>query len=279
VVENASDLLLRPDGEVRELVQTALLQEQGLRDIARYVAILRAIGRGRTELNEVAQGTGMSADNTLRDKLNRLISLDYLTAGRNLGARPKEAYRYRVADPAFRFYYDFVAPLESALATQDPHAVWKSHIASNLDTYMGLVFESVAEEAYYRLQSTLELPLVKEWGRWEGLDRNRKPLEIDIASVLMDGRILTGAVKWNRRKVDIAVHTEHLAMIDRLAQSGLAWAHEASKPSSPLLYVASGGFTDRFRQAAMASRDEVYLWTLNDVYAGGVTVSSGQRLV
>jgi uncharacterized protein len=267
VADNASDLLLRPDGEVRELVQTALLQEQGLRDIPKYVAILRAIGRGRTGLNDIAQGTGMDADNTLREKLKRLISLDYVTAGRNLAAKAKEAYRYRVADPAFRFYYDFVAPLESALATQNPRAVWKAHIEPNLDTYMGLVFESLVEQAYYRLQRSREMPLVREWGRWEGLDRRREPLEIDIASVLMDGRVLTGAIKWNRRAVDVDVHTEHLSMIDRLAQSGVGWAHEARKSSSPLLYVASGGFSDRFKQAALASREEVHLWTLDDLYA------------
>lgn len=266
IAENASELLLRPDGEVRELVQTALLQEQGLRDIPKYIAILRAIGRGRTELNEIAQGTGMTADNSLREKLNRLISLDYVTSSRNLGAKAKEAYRYRVADPAFRFYYDFVAPLETALATQDPDSVWEAHIAPNLDGYMGLVFESIVEEGYYRLQSSLGMPLVREWGRWEGSDRNRKPLEIDIASLLMDGQVLTGAIKWNRDELDVSVHAEHLSMIDRLAQSGVAWAHEARKPTSPLLYVASGGFSDRFQQAALASRDEVYLWDLGDVY-------------
>lgn len=267
VAENASELLLRPDGEVRELVRTALTQEQGLRDIPKYVAILRAIGRGRTELNEIALGTGLTPDNALRDKLNRLIDLDFVTAGRNLGAKAKEAYRYRIADPAFRFYYDFVAPLESALETQPPDAVWTSRVEPSLDTYMGSVFEGVVEEAYYRLQAALDLPLVKEWGRWEGLDRNRNALEIDIASVLMDGRILTGAIKWNRRKVDVDVHTAHFEMIDRLAQSGVRWAHEARKPSSPLLYAAAGGFTERFRQAALASRDEVYLWTLDDLYA------------
>jgi hypothetical protein len=267
VAENAWDLVLRPDGEVRELIQTALLQEQGLRDIPKYVAILRAIGRGRTELNEVAQATGLTADNSLREKLQRLIGLDYVRAGRNLGAKPKEAYRYRIADPAFRFYYDAVAPLESALATQDPRAVWEGHIAPNLDAYMGLVFESIVEEAYYRRQPTMEMPLVREWSRWEGLDHNRKPLEVDIAAVLMDGRVLTGAVKWNRTELDIGIHTQHLAMIDRLAQSGVRWAHEARRPSSPLLYVASNGFSDRFRQAVTAAHDEVYLWTLGDIYA------------
>ena len=46
----------------------------------------------------------------------------------------------------------------------------------------------------------------------------------------------------------------------------MGWANEARKPSSPLLYVASDGFTDRFLQAAKAARDEVYLWTLRDLY-------------
>jgi len=266
VAENAWNLLLRPDGEVRELVQTALLQEQGLRDIPKYAAILRAIGRGRTALNEIAQGTGLAADSSLRDKLERLIGLDYVTARRNLGAKSKEPYRYRVADPAFRFYYDFVAPLESALATQDPRAVWKAHVAPNLDAYMGLVFEGVVEEAYFRLQDAHQLPLVREWGRWEGQDRSRQPLEIDVASVLMDKRVLTGAVKWSQSRVDVNVHTNHLAMLDRLAEAGVGWANEARKPSSPLLYVASDGFTDRFLQAAKAARDEVYLWTLRDLY-------------
>lgn len=264
--ENAMTLMLHPAGEVRELVRTALLQEQGLREIPKYVAIMRAIGRGRTELNEIAQATGLEADTALRDKLDRLMELDYVHAGRNLGARSNERYRYRVADPAFRFYYDFVAPLESVLATQDPSMVWERHIGPNLDAYMGLIFEGIVEEAYYRLQGHLGLPLVREWGRWEGVDRKREPLEIDVASILMDKRVLTGAIKWCRDPIDVEVHTRHMNMLDRLSQAGVGWAHEAKKPRSPLLYVAANGFTDRFVQAATATRDEVYLWTLEEIF-------------
>lgn len=266
VAANAVSLMLHPEGEVRELVRTALLQEQGLREIQKYVAILRAIGRGRTDLNEIAQATGLEADTALRDKLERLIELDYVKAGRNLGAKSRERFRYRVADPAFRFFYNFVAPLESVLATQDPTPVWERHIQPNLDAYTGLIFEGVVEEAYYRLQPLLDLPLVREWGRWEGVDRNRQPLEIDIAAVLMDRRVLTGAIKWWRDPVDVDVHTRHLEMLDRLSQAGIGWAHEAKKPAAPLLYVAANGFTDRFVQAARATRDEVYLWTLDDIF-------------
>jgi uncharacterized protein len=264
--ENIIYLMLQPTGEVRELVRTALLQEQGLRDIPKYAAILRAIGRGRTELNEIAQAAGLEKDTAMRDKLERLITLDYVRAGRNLGAARTAPFRYRVSDPAMRFYYDVVAPLESALATQNPASVWRDHIAPNFDSYMGHIFETIVEEAYFRLQEALGLPLVAEWGRWEGADRERKPLEVDIASELIDKRVLTGAIKWRRNEVDVHVHNEHLSMLTRLAQSGVAWAHRALDPESPLLYVASNGYTDRFRRAAEATREEVCLWTLDDLY-------------
>ncbi|MEX0746526.1 MAG: ATP-binding protein, partial [Rhodothermales bacterium] len=52
LAENVVKLMLNPSGEVRELVQSALYQEQGLRSIPKYVAILRAIGHGRTEQNQ-----------------------------------------------------------------------------------------------------------------------------------------------------------------------------------------------------------------------------------
>jgi hypothetical protein len=258
--------MLHPSGEVRELVQTALLQEQGLREIPKYTAILRAIGHGRTELNDIAQAAGLEKGNPLRDKIERLIDLDYVRAGRNLGAKRTSAFRYRVSDPAMRFFYDVVAPMESALATQNPAAVWRAHIAPHFDTYMGHIFETIVEEAYYRLQEPLGLPLVEEWGRWEGVDSARRSVEVDVATALIDKRVLTGAIKWSRTAVDVQVHTNHLSMLTRLADAGVAWAHRALEPESPLLYVASNGFTDRFRRAAEASREEVYLWTLGDLY-------------
>lgn len=264
--QNVIDLMLRPSGEVRELVQTALVQEQGLRNIPKYTAIMRAIGSGRTELKEIAQATGIDLGPSLREKLERLIQLDYVKVSRNLGAKPKEPYRYRLSDPAMRFHFDRVAPLESTLATQSPAQVWERHIEPRLDAYMGFIFEGMAEQAYYRLAESLGLPLVREWGRWEGADRDRKPLEVDIASILLDGRVMTGAVKWNRRPVGEELHTRHLEMLERLANSGIGWAHEARKGEAPLLYVAAGGFTDRFRRVALASRKEVYLWTLEELY-------------
>ena len=134
---------------------------------------------------------------------------------------------------------------------------------------MGHVFERVAEEAFYRKQGALGLPLVRNWGRWEGKDHRRTPLEIDIVARLTEGRVLTGAVKWNRTPVGMAVHTHHLDALRRLSESGVKWAHEAQQQNSPLLYVAAGGFSPEFRQTATASRATVYLWSLDELYQDG----------
>lgn len=108
--------------------------------------------------------------------------------------------------------------------------------------------------------------MIREWSRWEGSDRNGNPLEIDIAAPLTDGRVLTGAVKWNSKPLDARWHFHHLEAIDRLAASGIKWAYEARKPDSPLLYLAAGGFTKQFLSAARSSRDEVYCWSLAEVF-------------
>lgn len=264
--DNAAHLALAPRGEVRGLVETAVLQEQELRHIPKYQAILRAIGGGGTDLNEIGQKAGLPSDTTLRDKVERLVGLGYVRQYRNLGAGSTVPFRYRIADPAFAFYYEFVPRHEAALERTEATQIWRQAIGPRLDGYLGPVFERIAEQAYYRLQPRLRLPVVNEWGRWEGKDRDGNSLELDIAATLTDGRVLTGAVKWNTRPLDRKWHFHHLQTLDRLARSGVKWAHAARRPEAPLLYVAAGGFTREFEVVARASRDQVHLWTLHDLY-------------
>jgi uncharacterized protein len=266
LAESATSLMLAPRGEVRGLVETAILQEQGLRDVKKYQAILRAIGAGSTELNEIGQRAGLPGDTTLRDKIERLVALGYVGQDRNIGAGSTVPFRYRIADPAFAFYYEFVAQHEAALERSDPARLWRQVIEPRLDDYMGHAFERIATEAYMRLGPRLRLPIPREWGRWEGKDREGKSLEMDIVAPLTDGRVLTGGVKWNRKSLDREWHFHHMEMLDRLALSGVKWAHAARRSDAPLLYVAAGGFSKAFVSAARASRDEVYLWTLADLY-------------
>ena len=266
LAENVTQLMLAPSGEVRELVRTAIVQEQGLRDTPRYVAILRAIAAGRTDLNEIGQGAGLSEDTGLRDKIERLTTLGYVRPERNLGARQKAPFRYRLADPAHMFFYEFVARYETALERNDARELWRKHVEPAFDTYMGHVFERIAEQAYTRLRNRFDLPMVREWGRWEGRDRAGEPLEIDIACTLTDGGVMTGGVKWNARPLGAEWIQHHLRMLDRLADAGVTWAHIAREPESPLIFVAAGGWTPAFEQAARTAHRTVILWTLDDLY-------------
>lgn len=266
LAENVARQVLSPRGPVRMQVETALDQERGLREVAKYRGIVRAIADGRTSLNEIAQGSGLSADTGLRTKLDTLMALGYVERRRNLGAPRNAPYHYRLADPAFRFYYGVVSRLQAELERSDPLRVWGAHVEGSLDAYMGLAFESLAEQAYYRLAPRRGLPMVRQWARWEGTDRWGKQLEVDVAALLADGRVLTGCVKWNRRPLGPHVHFSHLDAVDRLAASGIAWAHRAREPSAPILYVAAGGFSEAFAAAAGESGRDVILWTLDDLY-------------
>lgn len=266
LAENVARTMLAPRGEVRGLIETAIVQEQGLRDIAKYQAIMRAIGSGCTELNQIGQRAGLPTDTALREKIERLVDLGYVRSHRNLGAGSTVPFRYALSDPAFAFYYEFVSPHITALERTDPTYVWNQVIAPRLDVYMGHMFERITEQAYTRLQPHYDLPVIREWSRWEGRDRNGKALEIDIAAPLTDNRVLTGAVKWNSKPLEAQWHFHHLEALDRLAESGIKWAHEAKRPHSPLMYVAAGGFTKEFLSAARASRETVYCWTLADIF-------------
>lgn len=139
--------------------------------------------------------------------------------------------------------------------------------ARRFDGYIGDVSERIAEQAYHRLQPRLDLPLVGDWGRWEGQDSERDSLELDIVAPLIDGRVLTGGVKWNTKPIPVEWNRRHMEGVQRLASSGVQWAHAAAEPRSPLLWVAAGGFEPEFVQAIRTERDEVYLWDLVALYS------------
>jgi AAA+ ATPase superfamily predicted ATPase len=259
--------VLSPNGNVRIQVETAIAQEHGLRELSEYNAILSAIGTGATQRNEIAMQTGLAQTFAFRTRLEKLVALGLIEATRNFDAASSEAYRYRVSDPALRFYYGLVARYRSELELDDPMEIWRKHIAQELDAYMSLVFERVTRQAYIRLRQRLELPIVREWGRWEGLDRDRHQVEIDVVARRTDGGMLTGAVKWNARPVGVSLHNKHLDMLRRLSESGHSWAREALAPGAIFLYLAAGGFTPAFLRQAEAEGISVIAWTLDDLYS------------
>jgi uncharacterized protein len=266
--DNITELLLSPAGEVRLQVETALAQEEGLQNLTRYRAILAAVGIGRRTVGSVASVLHANADSNFRRMVERLVDLGYLEAARNFEETGTHAVRYRVADPALRMYYGLILPNESAIASAGAATVWRERLAkTQFPVYVGQhVFEDVVRQAYFRFQNVRDMPLVESWGRWEGQDRTKEPLEIDVVARLLDGTMLTGAAKIRNRAADASVFLQHLRDLGRLADSGKGWAKEAMQKKAPKLFVSSSGFKDSFKSAAMDSGHEIICWTLDDVF-------------
>lgn len=265
---NIVRLLLDPRGEVRLQLETALRQEEGLRDFTKYQGILGAVGLKRREVGEIAAAFGQEADTGLRRMIAQLVELGLLEAQRNFEEAKNQAVRYRIADPALRFHFGLVMPNESAIAVSGAEAVWRERLArQTFPAYVGKeVFEDVVRQGYFRHRSGHGLPPVEVWGRWEGQDRNRRDAEVNLVARLLDGRVMTGSVTFQRRAADATMLIEHLDALRRLADSGRAWAHEALRPDAPILFVSAGGYKDSFREVAGDVGREVVPWTLDELF-------------
>lgn len=267
LAEEIVRLHLDRHGEVRHLLETSLDQEESLRELPSYRAITRVVAAGATTLNEIAQRTGLAHDTALREKLKRLVSLGYLEEVTNFGRTRTTARRYAVADPAQRFQQRFVEPNTSMLEMFGPEHVWKEVVEPNFDTYMGHIFERIVGQAYVRLAPRKGLPLLREWSRWEGPVRGGGAAEVDVVAPLAEeGRLLTGSIKWGRRPRPVRDFFDHRTALERIAESGHVWARRALDPSSPMIFVAAGGFAPGFEEAVREEERQVFLWTLADLY-------------
>lgn len=267
--ENIVRHLLAPDGRVREQIETAIDQELGLRDVSTYRGILAAVGQGRPTGGEIASAIGSDYDTPLRRKLERLVRLEYLERIRNFGAAANEPYSYRLADFAFRFHYGLVVPNESAIETAGARSVWQERIEPDAwPTYIGQhVFEDVVRQAYLHLQDDRDVPTVGEWGYWQGQTPNGEPVEIDAVCRLLDGRAMTGSVKYRSRPASASVWTDHVQSLTRLRDSGRKWVHEALEPDAPFLFVSRSGFTESFHEIRGEHPERpVISWTLEDLF-------------
>lgn len=259
-------------GEVHLQVQHIIEQERGIRQPAEYRAVLAAIADGATVLNEITQTAGLGERvHVARRAVDVLEGLELIARGRNFASPPKAPYRYRISDHAVRFWYRFVHPNRGRLELGDEAEVWRSRVERFLDDYMGRVFEAICAEGFFRRHRSWGLPAAREWARWEGQDRNRRSIEIDVVARLDDGGLLVGEIKWSRRAMDRDQHLALLRDLQDLAASGQGWAKEAleHRPLLRFAYFSAAGFTDEF-QSKEGDEDQIRLVALEDLYSEDV---------
>jgi hypothetical protein len=262
--------LLSPSGEVHLQLETLIEQERGIRSVAEHRAVLSAVAAGYTGVAEIAQAAGFAGRrHAAVHVLDTLQKLEIVFRERNFDARRTTPWRFRLGDPAIRFWHRFVLPERARLERGEAGRVYAERVRPALDTYMGHVFERIVHDALARLLERWDLPGAVETARFEGQDRNRRPIEIDLVARTHDGRVLAGEVKWSSSPVGPALHAGLLRNLEDLAASGQGWAREALDPgtSAGTLFVSAAGFTRDF-QALARKRGDIRLLSLEDLRAG-----------
>ncbi len=242
--------ILSRRGEVHLQINSLFEQEKGIHDPGAYHAILSAIAAGNRTVNEIATVSGVQGKNNTitRDKLTRLMDLFLVDREKNCDAK-KGPYRYYILDHGVRFWYKYVLPNRSRIELGYEEEVWDHQVAPSLNTYIGHVFEHVCRESFVHYHQNWELSIYDSWGRWEGQDRNRKDIEIDIVARLVSGLRLTGEIKWSSSSVDVGLYYEHKNNLEALSSSGRKWAHQALKEGGQI-YFSAAGFSKQFQELA-----------------------------
>ena len=161
---------------------TFLLREE-LREVPNYHAVLMALAQGSAPLKELSSRTGLPVPN-LRHYLGELVELGYVRRRFPLTAKPpgRRTVRYVLEDPLLRFWFRFVFPHTSLLASAGPEATFAEVVKPALDAYFGHAFEVLCREA---------LPLLYEADglrtRFEVGEFWSKQAQIDVVGLRDDG--------------------------------------------------------------------------------------------
>jgi len=269
--EAVARTMLSPRGPVYSRVDTLLARMPDIRRPGTYRAVMTAVAGGARETHEVARRAGLGDRPTVaRRALETLEARGLIRRRRNMGAGKRAAWKSRITDPAVRFWSHFAHRHRHQLAVGQPADVWRDAVTPRLDEFMKVAFEQIAEQAFARFHEQWGLPAPARWQRWRGTDRNDRPITIDIACELTDGRCLTGQVVWSSEPVDVDLHFHLERDLETLAGLGEDWADAALDPdrSRGHLYVSAGGFTDHFRDRADTS-PRLHLKSLEDLYPEG----------
>ncbi len=202
--DNMIDLFFSASGRLFEEPSNLLKQE--LKNFAIYNAVIGAVAKGRSRLNEIATTVGEETS-SCSNQLNALISLGLIKKEVPSTESPTSRKTiYRLKDNMFLFWYRFVSPNISNIERGLGEQVYRHKVKPQISDFMGSVFEKICIQYLYREDVIGKAPFFYgNLGRWWGTDpRSRTQAEIDIVGTEGDS-ILLGECKWRKEKTDTAV--------------------------------------------------------------------------
>lgn len=162
--------------------------------------ILRAIGgRGERSFTGIAQAAGGLPHDQLVKGLSGLAAKRVVAADEPLSARAaSKDRRWRISDPALRFWLAFVEPNLGAVDRGRPDLAL-ARVASGFDSWRGRAIEPVVRDALGRLLPDSYWPDANAVGGW--WNRSNNP-EIDLVGANdrpADNVAFVGTIKWRAR--------------------------------------------------------------------------------
>lgn len=199
--ENIISLYLNDSGALYEEPTNLLKQE--LRELATYNGIIDSIAAGASRLNEIASKNNMES-NKCAKYLSSLISLGIVKKEIPITEKTSKKSIYLLKDQMFRFWYRFVFPNMSLIASGFGEEVYDAKIESQLNSFMGLTFEEICKQ--YMYQNIKSAPFFfGNIGRWWGNNpKLKRQEEIDLMA-FEDDNVIFGECKWTNSFVDIDV--------------------------------------------------------------------------
>ena len=199
--ENIISLYLDDSGALYEEPTNLLKQE--LREPATYNGIIDSIAAGASRLSEIASKNNMES-NKCAKYLSSLISLGIVKKEIPITEKVSRKSIYLLSDQMFRFWYRFVFPNMSLIASGFGEEVYNAKIESQLNSFMGLTFEEICKQ--YMYQNIKSAPFFfGNIGRWWGNNpKLKRQEEIDLMAYEGSSAIF-GECKWTNSLVDTDV--------------------------------------------------------------------------
>jgi AAA+ ATPase superfamily predicted ATPase len=212
VRDNVIDLFLNASGHLYE--EPANLLKQELREPATYNGIIDAIANGASRLNEISTKCGLES-NKCAKYLKSLIALGIVKKEFPITETSSKRSIYLLDDMMFRFWYRFVFPNMSGIASGLGDKIFDVEIGESFSAYMGPVFEEICRQYLFDCVKRDALPFftvrIGRW--WGGNPIKKRQEEIDILAYRKDSALFCEC-KWTNAPVDSDVLTDLEAQSD-----------------------------------------------------------------
>ncbi|MBF0688662.1 MAG: ATP-binding protein [Cellulomonas sp.] len=212
--------------------------------------VLTAIGAGERTFSRIRDAAGGLQPTSLTRVLGTLTTKRVVAVDTPLSTAPSRESRYRIADPALRFWLPFVAPALHEVDRDRPDLAM-ARVERSFTSWRGRAVEPLVRDAVSRTLLDSQWPQVTDVGGW--WPRTNTP-EIDLVGT--DGRparhvAFVGTTKWRTTRPVTRAEVVRLAT-DAQVVPGV-------DPGTPLVAVCPAGVE---KDAPVAAS-----WTADDLLA------------